>query len=61
MSGGSDKNERDNKEYQTGYDAGRNGTGGAYTASTFILGETKSERAGRLAGESDRAKHGPNK
>ncbi len=61
MSGGKDKNDRDNSEYQTGYDAGRNGAGGVYAAATFVLGETSSEKAGREDGERDRADHGSQK
>jgi hypothetical protein len=45
-------------EYKRGYEAGRDGTGGAYTAANFFLGETKTERAGRHQGEKDYAKFG---
>lgn len=46
------------KEYASGYKAGRDGTGGSYAAKVFVIGETKTERAGRIQGEADGAKYG---
>jgi len=52
------KNDRDNADYKAGYDAGRDGTGGAYATARFFIGENDSEKAGREAGEADKQEYG---
>ena len=52
------KNDRDNADYKAGYNAGRDGAGGAYAAGRFVLSENDSEKAGREAGEADKQEYG---
>ncbi len=56
-----DTENRNNADYASGYEAGRDGTGGVYATGAFFFGENASERAGRQDGEADYAKYGSRK
>ena len=53
------KNERDNTEYKGAYDSARDGRFDLVeTIVRSVIGESSIERAGREAGEADRAEYG---